>query len=176
MQQPIQQRGSAMLEFTLVGIPLIFVWIGIAQMSFGMWNYHALQYAVKTAGDYTSIHGAGCGSNGNSCSIQIKDVAAIIQSRAPGVGPTLTNLTFAAISPTDHSTTLSSVSCRLDACLTDTTPWPLSGYNSQGQEFSISAYYQFQSAIAMVAPGQGNGPVQFGTATFPAYTHQIVLF
>jgi Flp pilus assembly protein TadG len=52
------QRGSARLEFALTGIPLIFIWISIVQMAIGMWRYHTIQYAVKTAGAYIVVHGS----------------------------------------------------------------------------------------------------------------------
>ena len=51
-------RGNALLEFTLMGIPLIFVLISIVQLSIGLWRYYSLQYAVKAAGSYISMHGA----------------------------------------------------------------------------------------------------------------------
>jgi hypothetical protein len=163
-----------MLEFILCGIPILFVWIGVAQMSIGMWRYCTLQYAIKLAGTYSAVHGSSCSANGNSCSIQIKDAASIIHANAPGLDPTLTNLTFSAISPTDHVTVLSSVTCRLDSCLTNTSAWPLSSYAAPGQELSIQADYLFQSALAMFAPG--NGSVQFGSFHFPGFTYQVVLF
>jgi hypothetical protein len=47
-----------MLEFALTGIPLIFIWISIVQMAIGMWRYHTIQYAVKTAGAYIVVHGS----------------------------------------------------------------------------------------------------------------------
>lgn len=55
-----RQRGEALIEFTMVGIPLLFVWISTAEMARGMWQYHTLQYATKMANAYASTHGATC--------------------------------------------------------------------------------------------------------------------
>ena len=42
-------KGSTLLEFTLVGIPVIFVLISTIEMARGMWMYHTLCHAVKEA-------------------------------------------------------------------------------------------------------------------------------
>ena len=41
------RTGSTLIEFTLVGIPLIFVLISTFEMARGMWNYQTLAYAVR---------------------------------------------------------------------------------------------------------------------------------
>jgi Flp pilus assembly protein TadG len=169
------QRGSTLLEFTLACIPLLFAWLGIVQLGIGMWRYHTLQYAVKATGAYVAVHGSDCAASPNNCAIEIENAAQVLQGIAFGISPTSVNVTFTAVAA-DHLTPVSSVSCRLDSCLSNTTAWPPSGNNSPGQEFEIKAVYQFQSALAMVAPGSGGGPVQFGTFYFPGYTHQTILF
>jgi len=58
MRQRKQRRGSTIVEFCLTGIPLIFIWIGIFWMAFGMWEFHTLQYASKVANSYLATHGA----------------------------------------------------------------------------------------------------------------------
>src|SRR6185295_9073071 len=54
------RRGSAMIEFTLVGIGLIFVLISIAEMSRGMWVYHTLAHVAKEGNRYAIVHGRNC--------------------------------------------------------------------------------------------------------------------
>src|SRR5882762_5274489 len=53
-------RGSNILEFTLVGIPLVFILISTFEMARGMWNYHVMAYAVKEGTRYASVHGNNC--------------------------------------------------------------------------------------------------------------------
>jgi Flp pilus assembly protein TadG len=36
------RRGSSILEFVLVGIPIIFVLISLFEISRGMWTYHTM--------------------------------------------------------------------------------------------------------------------------------------
>ncbi len=168
------QRGGAMIEFTLTGIPLMFIMISIVQMSIGMWHYHTLQYAVKEAGAYLAIHGSSTGyCKSNTC--QIQNVATVMKNDAIGIPPSSMTVTFTPVSSTDHATTGTAYSCRLDNCVTDTTTWPISGYNAIGSEFEIKAVYTWNNALGMVAPGPG-GVVKFGTPTFPGYTHQIIMY
>jgi Flp pilus assembly protein TadG len=168
-----QQRGGAMVEFTLTGIPLIFIMISIVQMSIGMWHYHTLQYAVKEAGAYLSIHGSSTGyCKANAC--QIQNVAAVLKTDAIGIPASSINVTFTPVSSADHATSGTAYSCRLDNCVSDSTTWPIAGFNSIGSEFEIKALYQWNNALAMVAPG--GGTVRFNSYWFPGYTHQIIMY
>jgi hypothetical protein len=167
-------RGSALLEFAFTGVPLIFVLISIAQMGIGMWRYHTLQYAVKTAGAYLTKHGADCAVSPNSCTVQIKDAAQVLANAAFSVPSSSINLTFSAVD-SDHTTVRSTVTCQLSACLNNTTTWPPASYNNPGQDVRIKADYVFSSALSMVAPGAGS-PVSFGTFHFPGYTQQTIIF
>lgn len=62
-----RRGGNAMIEFVLVGIPLIFVLISIFEMARGMWLYHTLAYSVKEGVRYTIVHGQNCATAPNSC-------------------------------------------------------------------------------------------------------------
>ena len=56
-QHESKRRGNSMIEFTLVGIPLMFVLISIVELSRGMWIYHTLAHAVKEGTRYTAVRG-----------------------------------------------------------------------------------------------------------------------
>jgi Flp pilus assembly protein TadG len=168
MRRRKQQGGSAMVEFTLTGIPLIFIWISIVQMSLGMWNYHTLQYAIKQAGAYVAVHGSGTGyCKANSC--RVEDAAAVMAQYAVGMPASAINMTFTPVLA-DHVTKGTATTCTLDSCQTNATAFP-----NGNPEFEIQAEYQFKSALGMVAPG-GSGSVQFRNPWFPGYTHQVVLY
>lgn len=161
------RRGSATLEFTLVGIPLIFAIISVFEMSRGMWNYHTLAQAVKVAARYASVHGQECYQDGNSCGIEVKDVANKIATWATGVPANTFNVTLTSNS--------SSVPCNpLSSCLSNATSWPPASDYQEGLPIEISASYPFQSALAMFWPGSHG--VTFATTTFPAYSRQIIQF
>src|SRR5260370_39806738 len=90
-----RQRGSAMIEFTLVGIPMIFVLISVFEISRGMWNYHTLAYAVKEGTRYTIVHGSDWSSDTqNSCGGPVCQVAQRIQYAGIGTDPSRLQITF----------------------------------------------------------------------------------
>ena len=90
------------MEFTFVGIPIIFVLISIFEVSRGMWIYHTLAYSVKVGVRYASVHGINCiGStvnstlqNPNDCAVNMGacptlqgTIAYVIRQAAVGLDP-----------------------------------------------------------------------------------------
>lgn len=171
MMRRKRQSGSAMLEFALCGVPLIFVWISTVQMALGMWHYHTLQYATKAAGAYLSVHGSNYIQQGNSA-IEIKDVATVLANSAIGVPASDVSVTFTAYK--SDGTTTTTHSCTLSSCETDTTAWPPTNYNTVGNNFDIHTEYQWKNSIAMFAPGHGS--LNFSSFWLPGHTHQFILF
>ena len=55
-----RRGGSSLIEFTLVGIPLIFVLLSTFEMARGMWLYHTLAYAARQGTRYAIVHGVNC--------------------------------------------------------------------------------------------------------------------
>jgi Flp pilus assembly protein TadG len=167
-----KRRGSAAIEFALVGIPMLCATISIVQMAIAMWRYHTVQFAVKETAVYLSHKGALYLAAGNN-SVKIKDVASVLQKSAIGMPPTTLNATFVAY---NSSTDFQTVTCRLDACLTNTTNWPPSGYNTpNSSSVSIRADFSLKTAFVMFSPGWR--PVPFANAyTMPGYARQMILF
>src|SRR5438046_1750407 len=128
-----QTAGNSLLEFTLVGIPLIFVLISTFEMSRGMWNYQSLAYGVKSGVRYAVVHGQTCGTTGNNCMVTIGQIASVIQATGVGLPGDLVTLTF---------TTASGVAttCVLNDCIAsyNSAPWPPSTDNAPGQDLRIS--------------------------------------
>ncbi len=147
-----------MIEFTMVGIPLLFILVSVFEISRGMWMYHTMAYAVKTGVRYAITHGINCVgnatnsslSNPNNCTITAAQVAAWIQNNAVGVDPTKATLTFTSAS--------SSFTCTLGttctSCANCTSVWP--PYSSTittsddfvGQPIEIDIKAPFNSAVA----------------------------
>jgi Flp pilus assembly protein TadG len=162
-----RRGGATFLEFTLVGIPMIFVMISVFEIARGMWIYHTLAYAVKEATRYAIVHGKGCATEPNACTVTIGQIAGKI--RNSGVG----------LLPQDLSVTLesanSSVVCStMTTCLNSNTIWPDEGGNAPGQPITITVSYPFRSALSMFWPG--SGPVSFGVFTFPATSQETIQF
>ena len=165
-----RERGNAMLEFTLVGIPLIFVLISVFEMSRWMWNYHTMAYAVREGTRFAIVKGVNCTAGTNACGVTTGDVAARIQSAAVGLDPALLNVTFTAGGTASATQPLSQ-------WLNDATAWPPAGLNATGITIQIKARYPFQSAIAMFWPGAASGPGQgFAILNLPASAQETIQF
>jgi len=166
-------RGSALLEMALLGVPMIFVWISIVEIGRGMWQFHVLQYATKQTGAYLAVHGSTCGIPPNSCTVKIRDAVAYFRTQGPVLSPDLVKLTFTS----DSGATVSCVP--ITSCASNTTLWPPNSPatnpdNIPGKDLILRAQYSFRSAISMFAPG--NAPVTFGTFYMVAGSQQSVLF
>jgi TadE-like protein len=144
-----RRRGNSVVEFTLIGIPLIFVLISTFELARGMWLYHTVAYAVKSGSRYASVHGLNCANLPNTCSVTVGQIAQVIRSDGTGLDPASLNLTF-----TDN--TGATVSCSLTACILNTARWPPAYANTPGMNVSISASYAFRSALCMFWPGSSS--------------------
>jgi Flp pilus assembly protein TadG len=145
-----RERGNSLVEFTLVGIPLIFILIATFEMARGMWNYQTLAFAVKSGARYTVVHGQNCAIAPNACTVSISQIASKIRYEGPGLPADRVTLTF---TPSSGSAT----SCVLAACIDDyTSPaWPPSAANAPGQDVRISGRLEFRSAMLFFWPGAG---------------------
>lgn len=170
-----KSRGSALIEFCLSGIPLIFIWISVEEGARGVWNYHTLQYAAKTAGAYAAVHGATCAVSPNACTVELTNIASVFQTAAVGIPTSQVALTFTTAS---GATTTCNLGGTSNLCSSQTSTWPPSsnGDNAVGKTFEINAIYTFHSALAMVAPGGSAGAVQFGTFYLPGDTQQVIQY
>lgn len=161
-----------MVEFTLVGIPMIFILISTFEMARGMWIYHTLSYAAKEGTRFAIVKGNDCSLNGNGCAVTVSAVAQQIQFAGMGLDPSLLQVRFISSSQTVGYETLT-------AALRDTTAWPSQNSSdpggNPGQDLEIDLTYPFQSAIAMFWPGTGSGQV-FGGFTFPATSKERIQF
>lgn len=163
-----EHGGSTLLEFILVGIPIVFVLISTFEIARGMWVYQTLSYSVKRGVRYAIVHGWNCGQSGNSCNATIGQIATVIQDASRGLDTTSMNLTFTPQSG-------SAITCPLSDCLGNSTVWPPSAVSAPGTTVSVSATYPFRSAISMFWPGSG-GAVQFAAVNFGASSHDVMQF
>jgi Flp pilus assembly protein TadG len=165
------KRGNVTLEFSLVGIPLIFILISVAGMTFAMMTVHTMQEAVEQGARYAVTHGKTCTTGSNSCSVTIGTLASIVAAQAAGINSSSMVVTF-----TPDSGSTNAISCNpLSSCVGDATVWPPSGDNNPGKDLVISADYTYATPIAMFWPGAG-GSNKFGSVTFHAYSRQRVMY
>jgi Flp pilus assembly protein TadG len=165
MREAKGRKGNALIEFTLVAIPLIFIQFSIVEICRGMWDYHSLAQAVKAACRSAATRGAGCAGNG--CAISVGQIATTISAYALGMPASALNVTLTSNAGT--------VTCNpLSSCTGSGTVWPPAGGNTAGSDIIISASYNFTSMLMMFVPGT-NG-MQFSGVTFTAKSRQVLLF
>jgi len=174
------RTGNALLEFTLVGIPLLFVLISIFEIARGMWTYHTLAHAVRAGTRFAVVHGSNCNpalNNANNCLATIQNVATVIRDAGVGLIPTdltVTRMEIAAAGVTLYSVPGSPRT--LDTLLTDLGNFPpASNLSAVGNDVVITATYPFRSAIALFWPGAGPG-IQFGVFNLPASSREKIQF
>ena len=143
------QKGNTALEFVLVGIPMIFIFLSIVEISRGMWIYHTLAYAVREGVRYASVHGVGCASP-NTCQVTIGNITNVIQSAGVGLDPSAVTLTFTSANGSASTDTMTNQA-------SSTTTWPPAGSNVAGQNVQISAKYPFRTFLAVFWTGAGSG-------------------
>jgi len=164
-----RKRGSVTVEFTLVGIPLIFALISVVEISRGMWIYDTEAFAISQGARYAVVHGADCTQNGNTCTATVGIIATVIANNGVGLVPSNWNVTLVSASGNNN------IPCNpLSSCLSNVAIWPPSPDNAQGTSVAITATYPFASALAMIFPGAK--PVTFGTVSLPAYSKQVIQF
>jgi Flp pilus assembly protein TadG len=165
-------RGNATIEFTLVGIPLVFVLISTIEMARGMWIYHTLAYAIKEGTRYTIVRG----QNNTTGHATYPSVCDSIVKAGAGLLPEALTLTFQSVTTTSEYTTTA------DKCKAGL--WPPAGTDASGnllmddipgQTISISGSYPFVSLIAMFWPGGGQAS-QFAATNFLASSREVMQF
>ena len=175
-----RRRGSAMIEFTLVGIPMLFVLISIFEASRAMWIYVTLAHSVKEGLRYAIVHGNNCTIAPNSCSVQVRDIANRMARTGVGLLPeSFVNVEFISSTRPVTCTTL-------QTCLTGAagnTYWPTAAPGAlnadvgsvRGADLEIRGRYQFTSIICMFWPGAAPvGP--FGAITLGASAKESIQY
>lgn len=156
-----------MIEFTMVGIPVIFLTLSIIEMSLESWKFHSMAYAIQVAARYACQHGRTCTKNGNTCTIEVENVANMINAQAPSLDPSLLNVTL-----TTHG---ASVTCNpLNTCFTNTAQFPRTTDNGVGLPITITATYPMNNPLPMLWFGSAGSS---GSAfTLGATTLQTILY
>ena len=69
------RRGDSLIEFTLMGIPIIFITTSIVAMSLDMFEFHNLAYATAATARYISMHGV------NGSAITVGQIATYFENQ-----------------------------------------------------------------------------------------------
>ena len=159
-------RGNALIEFTLLGIPIIFITISIVCVSLDMWQYHNLAYATDLTARRITLHGATCSANGNSCTITVASVASYFASQALALDQSQVNITL-----TDGS---GPTTCIVGiTCSSNLAQFPGASYNSVGSDVTVKATYILKDPLAMYWPPNRDAASDF---TVAATSRQRIIF
>lgn len=162
-----RRRGSAVLEFTLLGIPVVFLVTSVVSCSIDMWQFYTLSYAVEATARYVVVHGGSCSQNGNSCTITRGAVATFFEGQAPALDTAKVNITI-----TDGS---GSTNCNpVTSCTNSVVQFPAAANNSVGSDVTIKATYPLTNPIAMFWPGTSG--MRGANFTVGATTTQRILY
>jgi Flp pilus assembly protein TadG len=160
------RRGATMIEFTLLGIPGLFLCMSVLMTGIDMWQFFTLSYAAAQTARFASVHGATCGTP-NSCTITRAQVASYFQSQALALNTAVTVLTM-----TDGSGT---ITCNpVTSCPSSSTTFPATTNNAVGSNISINATYPISNPLFMYWPGAGR--VNPATYTLGATSTQEILY
>ena len=162
------QRGNAMIEFTLLGIPTVFILVSIISVSIDMWEYQNLAWATDQTARYATMHGVTCTENGNSCTIKIQNLANYFISTASALNSGSVSVSF-----TDGSG-IATACNPVSSCTSNATTFPGSSYNSVGSDVKVAATYNLSNPIALFWPGGGS--VSASNFTVGATSRQRIEF
>lgn len=176
------QRGNQTLEFTLVGVPLLFILFSVANMSFSMLTLHTLQQAAEQTARYISTRGSGCSSGSNTCSVTVEQIAAVVVTAAPGITAGSMNVTLTPAADTANAISCSPVTTCLSGCSSGcsasrTVTWPTSTNtdNSPGKDIIVSITCTVSAPMIMFWPGNSTTK-DITSSTFQAYSRQRLMF
>jgi hypothetical protein len=163
-----RQSGIALLEFTLVGLPLLFILVCVFEVARGMWVYHTVAQAVTEGARFAAVRGRGCSTPPNDCGSTIAGVGEAVRRAGVGLLPQELEIRLESAA--------GAIDCRpLTVCLSDFTAWPPEPANGPGLPVQVRAWYPFRSALAMFWPGAGPGQ-QFGAVRLGARARESIQF
>ena len=176
-----RERGNQTLEFTLVGIPLIFLLFSIANMCFSMLTLHTLQEAVEQGARYVATRGSSCSSGTNTCTATVQQIAGVVATQAAGISPTNLAVTLTPAADTGNAITCNPLNTCLSSCSTGcnssrSTAWPTAtnSDNSPGKDIIVAADWTLTVPMFMFWPG--SAPQQAKATSFHAYSRQRLMF
>jgi Flp pilus assembly protein TadG len=162
-----KRRGFALVEFTLVGIPLMFLTISIIEASIAMWQYHSMMYANEVVARYAAMHGKGCTQNGNTCTITVGTLAKMIANQAPSLDTSKLDVTL-------YSNSGNTPCAPITACYSSNTQFPSNTDNAVGNDVKFVASYPIYNPMPLMWPGAGQ--TAGGDFTLGSTTRQRIVF
>jgi Flp pilus assembly protein TadG len=161
-----QCRGAAILEFVLVGVPLLLFSTGVMVLGLDMWEYYTLAWGTQSTARYVVMHGRSCLQGDSSCLLTVANVCTYFASHSLALDPSQTKLVLNSATAT--------VSCNpVTSCSSNNAQFPSSTDNGVNFDVSVSAYYTIVNPIALIVPFSPSGPLRF---TLYATSRQRIVY
>ena len=151
------RRGATTLEFTLLGIPGLFLCMSVIMTGIDMWQFFTLSYAVSETARFAAVHGATCASP-NTCQVTRAQVAAYFESQALALTAASTVVTL------DDGSAPPFTCTPITSCPSSSSIFPAATYNTVGTNITVTATYPLSNPIFMFWPSQ---------ARINAVTHSV---
>jgi Flp pilus assembly protein TadG len=152
------RRGTAVIEFAFVGVPMILITISVVSIALEMWQYSSLSYATEATARYASMHGASCRQNGNTCGVTVGDVTTYFANQAVGMSATQLTLT---LSDSSGATTCSPP---FTSCDTSSSAFPSLSANNVGSDITVKATIPVTNPVSMFW-GRNSGSYTLGATS-----------
>jgi hypothetical protein len=184
MRRRRTQAGNSLVEFTLVGIPVIFTLVATFEIARGMWVYTTMAHAVREGARFAIAHGNNCAIPPTSCRTQVRDIIGRIKEQ--GVGLLEDEFRDIQLISSTRTITCTTISACLGAGAQATTYWPTSGASAADTppgpavdaggtgDLEVRARYRFRSAIVFFWPGASSW--MFGEHWFSASSRENIQY
>ena len=80
-----EERGQALVEFTLVGIIFFILVFGTMDVGRAVWNYNTLAQATREGARFAVVHGARCDAEAGCSAADLAAVEAVVIDNASGL-------------------------------------------------------------------------------------------
>ena len=134
------RRGDALIEFTLMGLPIIFITTSIVAMGLDMFEFHNLAYATDSTARYISMHGA------NGSAITVGNIATYFEGQGISLSSGVVNLSL-----TNSAGTVTPCN-PVSSCEGSSTVFPDTSHNAEGTNITVSATYVLKNPIFLLWP------------------------
>lgn len=160
-----------MVEFSLIGIGLVFVLISIFEMARGMWVYHTLAHVSKEATRFLIVRGSAC-QNSAGCVASAQLDALATKLREEGVGLDPNDFTIQVFRDGTQVVGSSGNYVTVASLVGSTTAWD--SIAKKGAFVAVNVRFRFRSALAMFWPGSRG--VTFGVFNLGASSQDTIQF
>jgi len=140
------RRGSTLIEFSLIGIPLILSSVAVVAVALDMWQFHTLAFGTQTTTRFIAMHGRDCAQNGSTCTLTLDDIETFFASHAIALDPSQAVLTL-------RSATAVATCNPLKSCAGNMTQFPSATDNGVNFDITLTATYPVTNPAAMMLPG-----------------------